>query len=162
MIVIGSPQSPIEKLIVDALQRTTWPSNHAYLSCQFQMPPSRYIVDLFFWETFSNGFFTKGIVVECDGHDFHEKTKDQVRRDKSRDRWIQAQGYPVMRFSGSEIYRNSETCCREIGDLALKQRGRRRLATGPRSNFDLSCILGSPDQVIKFMDIANKSQGTVA
>jgi very-short-patch-repair endonuclease len=160
MIVIGKPRSPIEKLIVDALERSAWPSNYAYLSCQFRMLPSRYVVDLFFYETFSSGFFTKGIVVECDGHDFHEKTKEQVRRDKARDRWLQIQGYPVMRFSGSEIYRDSEACCKEIGDLALKQRGRRRLATKQRSNFDLSCIFGSHDQVLKFSDIAKKHQKT--
>jgi very-short-patch-repair endonuclease len=46
----------------------------------------------------------KKMVVECDGHDFHERTKEQARRDKERDRSIQALGYKVFRFTGSEVY----------------------------------------------------------
>lgn len=45
------------------------------------------------------------VVVECDGHDFHERTKGQAQRDKSRDRMLQQLGYKVIRFTGSEIYR---------------------------------------------------------
>jgi hypothetical protein len=55
----------------------------------------------------------KQIIVECDGHEFHEKTKEQARRDKSRDRQLQANGLPVYRFTGSEIYANPMTCAIE-------------------------------------------------
>lgn len=48
----------------------------------------------------------KKIIVECDGHEFHEKTKEQAQHDKERDRFLQAEGYPIYRFTGSEIYRN--------------------------------------------------------
>src|SRR5262245_34455764 len=41
------------------------------------------------------------IVVECDGHDYHEKTKWQASRDKRRDRILQRLGYRVFRFTGS-------------------------------------------------------------
>ena len=44
------------------------------------------------------------IAIECDGHDFHAKTKEQVVRDKKRDRDLAALGYTVLRFTGSEIY----------------------------------------------------------
>lgn len=47
-------------------------------------------------------------VVECDGHDFHERTKEQVSRDKKRDREIVSKGYTVFRFSGSEIWRSPQ------------------------------------------------------
>lgn len=56
------------------------------------------------------------IVVECDGHDFHEKTKKQARRDKQRDRFLQARGYRVLRFTGSEIWQDAERCADEILD----------------------------------------------
>ncbi|MCX6922700.1 MAG: DUF559 domain-containing protein [Verrucomicrobia bacterium] len=46
----------------------------------------------------------KKMIVECDGHDFHEKTKEQARCDKERDRNLQSLGYPVYRYTGSEIY----------------------------------------------------------
>lgn len=43
-------------------------------------------------------------IIECDGHDFHERTKKQAQRDRSRDRWFTTSGMPVLRFTGSEIY----------------------------------------------------------
>lgn len=46
--------------------------------------------------------------IECDGHDFHEKTKEQAQRDKKRDRDITTSGMIIMRFTGSEIYRNQD------------------------------------------------------
>lgn len=46
------------------------------------------------------------LVVECDGHEFHERTKEQATKDKSRDRALVSRGYTVMRFTGSEIWAN--------------------------------------------------------
>jgi len=54
------------------------------------------------------------IVVECDGHDFHERTKEQARHDKKRDRYFAAMGYRVLRFTGSEIYANAAEVAEEI------------------------------------------------
>lgn len=59
----------------------------------------------------------KYLVVECDGHNFHEKTKTQVARDKKRDRSIQSLGYPILRFTGSEIYRDPDACVNEIASF---------------------------------------------
>jgi very-short-patch-repair endonuclease len=53
-------------------------------------------------------------IVECDGHDFHEKTKQQAQRDKQRERNLIAAGYTVIRFTGSEIYNNPYKCAKEI------------------------------------------------
>ena len=50
------------------------------------------------------------IFVECDGHDFHERTKEQAARDRSRDREVTEAGIPLLRFTGSEIYRNPGAC----------------------------------------------------
>lgn len=44
--------------------------------------------------------------LELDGHDFHEKTKEQVTHRNQRDRDLQADGWKMLHFSGSEIYRN--------------------------------------------------------
>ena len=55
--------------------------------------------------------------VECDGHDFHEKTKEQAARDKKRDRALSAQGYTVIRFTGSEVYAAPWRCAKEVFDL---------------------------------------------
>lgn len=60
------------------------------------------------------------IVVECDGHDFHERTKEQAERDRSRDRQFQAEGFKVFRFTGSEIFRRATACAEEVADLIMK------------------------------------------
>ena len=54
------------------------------------------------------------VAIECDGHDFHEKTKEQVARDKSRDRALSAWGVSTLRFTGSEIFKDARACALEI------------------------------------------------
>lgn len=54
------------------------------------------------------------VVVECDGHEYHERTKEQAQKDRSRDRWFQANDIKILRFTGSEIYRDAAKCCEEI------------------------------------------------
>jgi very-short-patch-repair endonuclease len=71
-----------------------------------------YRVD-FLFTTYSDGF-KRLLVVECDGHDFHEKTKEQARRDKARDRYFAKHGISVIRFSGSEIYQDADECKEEL------------------------------------------------
>jgi very-short-patch-repair endonuclease len=56
------------------------------------------------------------LVVECDGAEFHAKNKDQVERDKRRDRFFAARGISVMRFTGREINRSSRACAAEVGE----------------------------------------------
>lgn len=62
----------------------------------------------------------KKVAIECDGHEFHERTKEQAARDKSRDRALTAEGWRVMRFTGSEIWKAPERCAAEIAALAEK------------------------------------------
>lgn len=54
------------------------------------------------------------IVIECDGHDFHERTKEQAERDKKRDRELIARGYTVLRFTGREIWRDPRECADQV------------------------------------------------
>lgn len=46
----------------------------------------------------------KQLVVECDGHEFHHATKQQISRDDARDRLLQMGGYSVFRYPGSDIW----------------------------------------------------------
>ncbi len=50
--------------------------------------------------------FEKKLVIECDGHEYHERTKEQARGDKQRDRYLQRFGFPVYRYTGSEVWEN--------------------------------------------------------
>jgi very-short-patch-repair endonuclease len=56
----------------------------------------------------------KGVVVECDGHDYHERTKEQAAHDRKRDREMQSAGYKVFRFTGSELHRDAFKCAEEV------------------------------------------------
>lgn len=57
-------------------------------------------------------------IVECDGHDYHERDKQQAKVDRQVDRARQREGFVLFRFTGSEIYNNPEHCAEEmIGDL---------------------------------------------
>ncbi len=60
----------------------------------------------------------KPVVVECDGHDFHERTKEQAARDRSRDRTLTEAGYTVVRFTGSEIWKDPMSCAAQVRRLA--------------------------------------------
>lgn len=60
------------------------------------------------------------IFIECDGHDFHERTKEQAKKDRSRDRRIQGSGAFVLRFTGSEIWADPAECAIEIIDFVSR------------------------------------------
>lgn len=64
------------------------------------------------WESRTPLFF-----IECDGHQFHERTPEQAEKDRSRDRVIQQAGIPIIRFTGREIYRDPFKCAAEIIDF---------------------------------------------
>ena len=57
------------------------------------------------------------IVVEVDGHQYHERTREQARRDKSRDRLFSKHGYIVVRYTGSEIFREVYRAVQELAEL---------------------------------------------
>ncbi|WP_426596321.1 endonuclease domain-containing protein [Pectobacterium brasiliense] len=63
----------------------------------------------------------KKIAIELDGHDYH-KTKFQRTNDAKRDRWLYGEGWHVLRFTGSEIHRDIESCIDEICNLCGVER----------------------------------------
>lgn len=61
--------------------------------------------------------YGQNVVIECDGHDFHDRTKEQATRDRQRDRMLLSCGCHTVRFTGSEIYANATGCAFEVFDL---------------------------------------------
>lgn len=61
------------------------------------------------------------LIIECDGHDFHEKTKEQVIKDNKRDRDLKNEGYEILHFSGSEIYNNTFNISKDIKKFIIKK-----------------------------------------
>lgn len=67
------------------------------------------------------------VAVEMDGHDFHERTKEQVTYRNQRDRDLQSEGWTVFHVSGSEFNANPEAAVMDV------LRKTQRLYTGGRS-----------------------------
>ena len=60
------------------------------------------------------------VVVEVDGHDYHERTKEQAEYDKRRDRFMTSTEARVFRFTGREVYRDADACACEILEYVIK------------------------------------------
>lgn len=68
------------------------------------------------------------VIVELDGHDFHERTPEQAESDKSRDRELQVLGWHAFRFTGREVLRDPKECFHEVIRLLWAKRAQRRAA----------------------------------
>lgn len=130
--LIEKCESPIEQLMILAIDRHFLRNIH-FINWQSQAQINangkEYRVDILLTYTLDRieeHHSCKYLVVECDGHNFHEKTKQQAQKDKERDRNLQIAGYPVLRFTGSEIWKNPMKCAEEIEtfiDSSLISRG---------------------------------------
>lgn len=60
------------------------------------------------------------VIVEVDGHNYHERTKEQAERDKKRDRFMTATDAKIFRFTGREIWRNAEACASEVLEYVIR------------------------------------------
>jgi very-short-patch-repair endonuclease len=142
--VVDSVDSPIEKLFALALwSRSSWTKELVFhpryhpdnsledLECHIddgdcmmhaaaQVQVGEYRVDFAIVRHRSRGVRPIVVVVECDGHEFHEKTKEQARRDKRRDRKLTLAGCHVLRFSGSELWADAGRCAGESLQVVRK------------------------------------------
>ena len=105
--IICKTQSPIERMMVEALL-VALDEKHSDMICiQTQARLGPYSADIM---VFEDGGFPL-LVVECDGHDFHDRTKEQAAKDRRRDRWIlETYDVTTVRFTGSEIYADAHGC----------------------------------------------------
>jgi len=101
----GMPGFPL----ILAGQDESWPSGCRLLTPQYQF--QQYRID---WVIREDERLT---FIECDGHDFHERTKAQAGRDKLKDRTIQGAGHPILRFTGSEIFEDALYCAAQISEF---------------------------------------------
>lgn len=59
-------------------------------------------------------------VIEIDGHDFH-KTKEQRTSDCIRQRSLNMDGFHVIRFTGTEVFRDAKKCADQTLELLEQQ-----------------------------------------
>lgn len=102
----GTFESPIEKLFYELAQF------ELNLYPQHEVGPYR--LDFAIPE--------KRIAIELDGHDYH-KTKEQRTKDAKRDRYLTELGWTVLRFTGTEIYRDPKSCVAQICRIVDQRAG---------------------------------------
>lgn len=133
-------ESPIERILVAQFLDPDFGMDWDLTRRELLFPPSGSIDNvaappldgLFLWPQIKIGAFRvdfivgsyskrheafRYVIIECDGHDFHERTKEQAQRDKARDRYITGLGHRILRFTGSEIYRDPRKVWDEIVEV---------------------------------------------
>lgn len=61
------------------------------------------------------------VFIECDGFDYHAKTKEQFTYTQQKDRELKTMGYNVLHFTGTEIYTNPLKCADEVWKFVKKR-----------------------------------------
>jgi len=112
--LIDQCESPAEQLL--ALGLCWWEGGFELLA---QVPVASSRIDF----VIRSGSVSLGI--EVDGHDFHERTKEQAQRDKACDRRLLSVGYPIVRFTGSEVYADPYLAAAEAFDVLESLAGER-------------------------------------
>jgi very-short-patch-repair endonuclease len=120
---LARTQSPIERALLSAILRAARiaeePSRNGSIAFVdgyhlfSQMRIGRYTADIAIVCPATGA----RIVVEADGHDYHDRTREQASRDRRRDRFMQANGWIVARFTGADIHRDADACAREVFDM---------------------------------------------
>ena len=123
-------ESPIEQLLSLALENLNIKNIYKYnpfidvveieKQKEIQYENKKYRVDFCIPVIYKNQE-NKSFIIECDGHEFHQKTKEQVERDNTRMRDLQKQGYEVIRFSGTEIWHRPYKCASDILNIILSK-----------------------------------------
>lgn len=129
-LVLMRSRYPLIKFLVDggmdvsAVQQTAkrwhlaWredPEAATYGVMAPQVQIGKYRADFVIVHRFGTADYST-VVIECDGHKFHEKTQEQAERDKRRDREMQMMGFRVFRFTGTEIARDPFKAARSVLD----------------------------------------------
>lgn len=70
------------------------------------------------------------LAIETDGHEWHERSKEQAARDKARDRSLAAEGWTVLRYTGSEVWKEPGRCADEALETFWKLVENRRGGSG--------------------------------
>ncbi|HHY26428.1 MAG TPA: DUF559 domain-containing protein [Desulfitobacterium dehalogenans] len=110
-------ESPIEKLMCLCLWEQMEPLKSNYVihllpQWEVQIEGREYRVDFFIeaWAKCSPHKVVK-VVIECDGH---ERTPEQAKLNKGRDRAFTEKGYHVLRYTGKEITADPFRCAQDV------------------------------------------------
>lgn len=111
----NSELSPIEDMFLMALVaiKNIYPSRLPFVIVQPQYEIGKYRADYLL----SCG--DKSLIIELDGHNFHDRSEKQRRYEKTRDRYFVSNGFQVVHFTGKEITDNPFKPAKECLSLLL-------------------------------------------
>lgn len=104
--ILEATESPVEALLA-----AVWLSRYGSQNLTVQRRIGAYRTDM------AIGDGSRRIAVEVDGYDFHEITSRQQAHDRRRERYLQRQGWLVVRFAGSEIWADPGVCVDELAEF---------------------------------------------
>jgi very-short-patch-repair endonuclease len=102
-------ESPVERMMLAALR--------AYVGSAGFFVRQQVPIDTCRMQYRADFAVTDGSVwidVEVDGHGFHASKPERAAYDCRRNRDVQRAGWLVMRFTGSEVYRDAPGCALEV------------------------------------------------
>lgn len=88
------------------------------------------------------------LIIELDGHDFHS-SKEQLKKDAVRQRYLSRAGYTVIRFTGQEVNSNPNSCVAEVSEI-YKERIQRSPAKHRVMYIDYPFIYGETSKALSF------------
>ena len=101
-------ESPIETQLFNALVKEGY-------QVYTQVPCGAYRIDLAVYAG------RRKIAIEADGKAYHSSA-EQIQHDNRKDWYLEKNGWHVIRFTGSEIYRNSDKCVVQVEMLMKNKR----------------------------------------
>lgn len=102
--------TPIERQFWGAHQQLRLPELDGLV---FQHPMTRYRIDF--------ALPARKIGIELDGFASHSSTAD-IARDRNRQRALESFGWYIIRFGGSEVHHDAESCVRQAASLIRSRR----------------------------------------
>jgi very-short-patch-repair endonuclease len=80
------------------------------LSLRHQLHLGRFLYDLYIKR---EGRSKPLVMIECDGKEFHS-TDEQIAKDRAKDTLAAKSGILLLRFSGSQIFRELDRCTQQV------------------------------------------------
>jgi very-short-patch-repair endonuclease len=102
--------SEIEVDLAVALTKALRVIDDPSLSLRHQFHLGRFLYDLYFKR---EGRSKPLLMIECDGKEFHS-TDEQIANDRAKDARAAKLGIPLLRFSGSQIFRELDHCTKQV------------------------------------------------
>ncbi|MEZ0064017.1 hypothetical protein ABIF26_009579 [Bradyrhizobium elkanii] len=124
----GNCDSPIEEILGAAILMQFDRAGQPLKLCKMidikNAPDELVLVPQFAWGYYRSDWAilnpgcSGALLIECDGRDYHS-TAEQRMHDWQKDANAHDRGYLTVRFTGSQINRNADSCARKIFDMVM-------------------------------------------